>query len=184
MRWVFWSSLILIAYTYCGYPAWLWLRSHVRRRPVKVGQYKPTISIVIVVRNEGLILERKLKNLRKLSYPAELREIVVVSDGSTDSTNEILNYHAADSRVRTVVNADSRGKAACLNDAIGAARGDLVVFTDARQEIEADAVQLLVETFHDPQVGCASGELMLGNPSYGENVHGMGLYWRIEKTVR
>lgn len=184
MKWVFWISAILIAYTYCGYPAWLWLRSRVRRRPVTMGEYSPAISIVMVVRNEGAVLERKLKNLLQLKYPAGLREMVVVSDGSTDSTNEILNYHAADCRVRTVINAEVRGKAACLNDALAVARGEVVVFTDARQQIEADAVQLLAKTFHDPHVGCASGELMLGDPGQGEHVRGMGLYWRIEKTVR
>lgn len=184
MSWIFWLSAVVLAYTYCGYPAWLWLRSRFRRNPVKIGDYLPSISIVLVVRNEGEIVERKLKNVLNLSYPPELHEIVIVSDGSTDNTNDILNYYAADCRVRILLNSESRGKAACLNDAIAAARGELIVFTDARQQIEPDGLRLLAETFHDPQVGCASGELMLGDPNHGEHVRGMGLYWRIEKTVR
>ena len=59
-----------------------------------------------------------------------------------------------------------------------------MVFTDARQKIEPDAVRLLVENFADPQVGCVSGELMLGDPDSGRSSQGMGLYWRIEKKVR
>ncbi|HZP17311.1 MAG TPA: glycosyltransferase family 2 protein, partial [Terriglobales bacterium] len=54
----------------------------------------------------------------------------------------------------------------------------------ARQTIESDAVRLLVENFADPSVGCASGELMLGDPCSGETVRGLGLYWRVEKEVR
>jgi len=136
MKWIFWISAAVLAYTYCGYPVWLWLRLLVRRCPVKAGAFTPSISIVMAVRNESGVIERKLKNLLQMAYPAELCEIVVVSDGSTDATNQILNYYAADCRVRIVLHSGSRGKAACLNDAIAAARGEIVVFTDARQQIE------------------------------------------------
>ena len=184
MKWVFWSSAAIVAYTYCGYPAWLWLRSRLRQIPVTAEASTPSISVVIVVRNEAGVLERKLKNLLDLDYPHELSEIIVVSDGSSDATNQILNYHSADCRVRIVFKPESRGKAACLNDAIATARGEIIVFTDARQQIEAGAVRLLAGKFSDPKVGCASGELMLGDPGGGETARGMGLYWRIEKKVR
>jgi len=71
-----------------------------------------------------------------------------------------------------------------LNQAIAAAQGEIVIFTDARQKIETEAVRVLASQFADPTVGCASGELMLGDSDSGEVVHGMGLYWRIEKTIR
>ena len=184
MRWLFWGSAAALAYTYLGYAGWLWLRGRVRRRPVNASTYRPSISIVMVVRNEAAVLEKKIKNLLELDYPDELREVVVVSDGSTDATSQILNYHAADRRVRVVLHPESRGKAAGLNDAIAAARGEIVMFTDARQRIERDAMRLLADQFADPQVGCASGELMLGDPEAGEANHGVGLYWRIEKKIR
>src|SRR5208283_1001670 len=86
--------------------------------------------------------------------------------------------------VRILFSNDSRGKAAGLNDATGAATGEIVVFTDARQQIEPDAVRFLLENFTDPEVGCVSGELMLGDPDSGETTQGLGLYWRIEKRIR
>jgi biofilm PGA synthesis N-glycosyltransferase PgaC len=183
MRWIFWSSVAVLAYTYAGYPAWLWLRSRLRRRPVAVAETTPTISVVMVVRNEAAVLETKLRNILSLDYPASLLDVVVISDGSTDSTNDILRL-AESCRVRIVLNRESRGKAACLNDAVAVARGEVVVFTDARQQIEAGAVRLLAAHFADANVGCASGELMLGDPASGEVMRGMGLYWRIEKTIR
>ena len=64
------------------------------------------------------------------------------------------------------------------------ARGDVLLFTDARQPIEPGALRLLIENFGDPEVGAASGELMLGDPASGETGRGMGLYWRIEKKIR
>jgi biofilm PGA synthesis N-glycosyltransferase PgaC len=184
MKWLFWGSATVLAYTYLGYPAWLWLRTRYRPSPVHASAYTPSVSIVMVVRNEAAVLERKLQNLLELNYPKDLGEIVVVSDGSIDATNKILDYYKADRRVRVLLNPESRGKAAGLNDAIAAARGDVVVFTDARQKIELDALRLLAATFADPQVGCASGELMLGDPDSGETIRGVGLYWRIEKMVR
>jgi cellulose synthase/poly-beta-1,6-N-acetylglucosamine synthase-like glycosyltransferase len=138
----------------------------------------------MVVHNEGAVLERKLKNLLDQSYPQDRTEIVVVSDGSTDGTNQILAASATKFPVRVLLNPESRGKAAGLNDAMHAATGEIVVFADARQQIETDAVSLLVENFADPQVGCVSGELMLGSSDSGETSKGLGLYWKFEKRIR
>jgi cellulose synthase/poly-beta-1,6-N-acetylglucosamine synthase-like glycosyltransferase len=184
VKWVFWSAAVIIAYTYFGYPAWLWIRSWLRPRPVQRAPYMPHVSMVMVVRNEEKVLRRKLENLLGLNYPAELREIVVVSDGSTDGTNEILAEYGRQAGVHVILNPEAKGKACGLNDAIGLARGEVVVFTDARQEIEAGALHLLMENLADPAVGCVSGELMLGYPASGESGRGVGLYWRVEKKVR
>lgn len=184
MRWVFWGAVAAIGYAYLGYAVLLWLRSRWFTRPVRSAPFLPAISIVLIVRNEAVVLERKLRNLLGLNYPTEQVEIIVVSDGSTDDTNRILSEFAAFPQVRIVAKEEPRGKAAGLNDAVEIAHGEIVVFTDARQEIEADAVRLLVENFADPQVGCASGELMMGDPNSGEAKRGMGLYWQIEKKVR
>jgi poly-beta-1,6-N-acetyl-D-glucosamine synthase len=184
MTWLFWAASALIGYTYAGYPAWLWLRSRLHPRPVRSGPMQPLTSIVMVVRNEERVLEQKLENLLALEYPEEQKEIIVVSDGSTDGTEAILRQYAAHPNVHAVLNQLSRGKASGLNDALSVAHGEIVVFTDARQQIEPGSLQVLINNFADPEVGCASGQLMLGNPASGENHRGMGLYWRIEKTVR
>lgn len=184
MRWVFWASASVIGYTYVGYAAWLWIRGRLRPRPVRRAPHLPFISIALVVRNEEETLARKLRNLAGLDYPADRVQVVVVSDGSTDGTEEILAAHAGDARFRVIASAQSRGKASGINDAIRAAEGEIVVFTDARQQMEASAVRLLMENFADPQVGCVSGELMLGDPGQGETAKGMGLYWRVEKKIR
>lgn len=184
MTWIFWGSAFLIAYTYVGYAAWLWLQALLFPWPVMRMRQELPISIVMVVRNEERVLEDKLRNLLSLDYPPEQCQIVIVSDGSTDRTEEILREHAGNPRVQVVMNQLSRGKASGLNDAFDLAHGDLVVFTDARQKIEPEALRLLAESFADPNVGCVSGELMLGDLDSGETGRGMGLYWRIEKQVR
>ena len=183
MKWMFWTGVALVSYTYLGYAAWLWVRARLFPRPVRRGACQPSVSIVMVVRNEEKILREKLRNLLELDYPAHLYDVVVVSDGSTDGTDLVLR-ECGDPRLRIVLNQLSRGKACGLNDGIQMSQGDLVLFTDARQKIEASALRILAEDFADPEVGCVSGELMLGDPATGEASEGIGLYWRVEKKVR
>lgn len=184
MKVVFWGAAGLIFYTYLGYAGWLWLRGRLKSRPVRRAPQEPFISIAMVVRNEEQVLASKMKNLLELDYLPERRQIIVVSDGSTDRTAEILREYGQDSHVQILLNQLPCGKASGLNDAVAHAQGDLVVFTDARQRIEPGAVRLLMESFADSDVGCVSGELMLGDPNSGESGNGMGLYWQIEKGVR
>ena len=200
IKYIFWLAAALVGYSYLGYPAWLWLRSRWSPRPVRrsssqgSGQSSspssavPAVTAVMVVRNEEAVIARKLENLLMLDYPQAKLDLVVVSDGSSDRTPAILADYARDSRVRTrlrtLIKPASEGKAAGLNDAIQLATGDVLLFTDARQQIESNALRLLIENFADPDVGAASGELMLGDPTSGETGKGMGLYWRVEKKIR
>jgi poly-beta-1,6-N-acetyl-D-glucosamine synthase len=184
MKWLFWVSLAMLAYTFAGYVVWLWLRCLFHSRGVKRAAIVPSVSVVMVVRNEEHVLEEKFQNLFSLDYPAERLQLIVVSDGSTDGTDEILREHAKDPRVHVLMNCLQKGKACGLNDAMTWAQGEIIVFTDARQRIEREALRLLTENFADPGVGCVSGELMLGDPQSGEAVKGTGLYWRIEKRIR
>jgi cellulose synthase/poly-beta-1,6-N-acetylglucosamine synthase-like glycosyltransferase len=184
MRWIFWGATLVIAYTYLGYAGWLWVRAQLSPWPVRRAPEEPGVSVVMVVRNEEQVLESKLRNLLDLDYPPESCQIVIVSDGSTDRTEAILRQHLHNPRMHVVMNQLSRGKASGLNDAFEWVQGEIVVFTDARQKIEPGALRILLENFADPEVGCVSGELMLGDPGAGETGQGMGLYWRIEKYIR
>jgi len=183
MRIVFWASALLVVYTYAGYPLWLYLRSRWRRGAVQARAallpVSPPVSIVMAVRNEEKSLAGKLANLLELDYPAELCEIIVVSDGSSDATAAILAAHAC-GRLRVIELPQSQGKAVALNHGIAAARGEIVVFTDARQRIDRDAVRHLVNNFADDGVGAVSGELVIGSDAG----RGLGLYWELEKKIR
>jgi poly-beta-1,6-N-acetyl-D-glucosamine synthase len=188
MKAIFWLSALLVGYSYLGYPAWLWLRRRWAPRPVRRSSHRSSaplaVSAILVARNEESVIARKLENLLTLDYPREKLDVIVVSDGSSDATPTILADYARDTRVRTLMKPVSQGKAAGLNDAVKLATGEVLLFTDARQQIESEALRFLIENFADPDVGAASGELMLGDPSRGETGKGMGLYWRIEKKIR
>src|ERR1700751_4979620 len=104
MKYAFWLEVALVVYTYIGYPAWLRLRMLWRTRPAMRGAITPDISILMVVCNEQQVLETKLQNLLALDYPQDQSEIVVVSDGSTDRTEEILRARADNPRIKVVLN--------------------------------------------------------------------------------
>ncbi|HLH07352.1 MAG TPA: glycosyltransferase family 2 protein [Terriglobales bacterium] len=181
MSYAFWASFALIIYAYLGYPLLLWLISKLRRKPVAKTTIEPTVSIVMAVRNESTRLANKLRNLKELDYPSARVEIVVVSDGSTDDTNELLR---ASTGIKALFRTSSEGKAAALRAAIPFAKGEILLFTDVRQEIERSALRALVSNFGDPEVGCVSGELLFRSRSEGAAESGVSLYWRLEKLIR
>ena len=184
MKWVFAVCVAFTAYAYMGYPLWAYVRSRLGPRPVRRAAIVPRISIVVAVHNEASTLPRKLENLAGLDYPAELCEIIVVSDGSTDSTPEFLKNFSGRC-LRAVILPEHQGKAVALNRGVESATGEIIVFTDARQEIEPKALRNMISAFADPEVGCVSGELMLGDRrTQRAEGRGVGLYWQLEKCIR
>ncbi len=182
-RLLFWSSLFVVFYAYAGYPLLLLLLSRLRRIGVHRGDLKPFVSVVIAVFNEEERIKDRLENLFHQNYPKEKLEIIVVSDGSTDRTCERVKSFA-DSRVRLLDLGSQQGKALALNAGVAAARGEIVVFADARQRFERGAVTRLVSNFGDPKVGCVSGELLFMNDDTSLIQTEMGAYWNYEKWIR
>lgn len=184
MRALFWISAALVAYAYVGYGLVLALMTRLHRMPVLRQSIYPPVSIVMAVRNEERSLPSKLANLAALDYPPELLQVIVVSDRSTDRTAEILR--AAGSAIVPVVLTEASGhaggKAFSLNQAVRCATAEILVFLDARQMVDANAVRELVSCFADSHVGAVSGELLLESATGASE--GLGIYWKIEKTVR
>lgn len=178
---LFWLCATLVFYTYVGYPCAIWALARSIPTPlhIRAQSNTPSVSIVVAVYNERDRIERKLATLAQLDYPAERTQWVFASDGSTDGTNEILRVHP---RVEFVECARG-GKATALNAAVEHAAGDILVFTDARQELSPDSVTHLVRALSDPTVGTVSGDLVHRDPTTGA-AHSIGLYWRYERFIR
>jgi len=183
MKALFWSSWVVILFAYAGYPILLYLRAQFWSIPVRRASIFPQVTILLAAYNEERNLPDKLANLAALDYPADLLDVIVVSDGSVDGTNKILDAWDGPSR-RSFKLPIRRGKAAALNVGAAEAKGEIIVFTDARQAIASDALKIIVENFADPCVGCVSGELMLRESPAARSAEGLGLYWRVEKNIR
>lgn len=165
-----------VAYAYVGYPLVLLGLRAVARRPVRRADAFPPLSIVIAVHDGARELAHKLEATLALAYPGE-KEILVSSDGSTDDT-EAVAQRFAERGVRLVASPERRGKEAAQADAIAAARGEILVFTDVSAELDPDALVALVRPFADPTVGCVSSEDVV------EATGGEGVYVRYEMALR
>jgi poly-beta-1,6-N-acetyl-D-glucosamine synthase len=165
MVFVFWVSVAVIAYVYVGYPAMLYWGSlladrgsrnpppHISNPPFEGG-----VSIVLAVRNEASRLAARIDNLLSLDFPAAQRQIIVVSDGSTDGTLDVLTRYRP---VVDVITVAAGGKALALNAGVERARFEIVVFADARQRFAPDALRELLAPFADSRIGGVTGELLL-----------------------
>jgi cellulose synthase/poly-beta-1,6-N-acetylglucosamine synthase-like glycosyltransferase len=178
---LFWFTTAVVSYTYVGYLAWLWLASRFCKRLLHIHPHSPSVTIIIAARNEEVALPRKIENLRRLRYDSG-PQIIIVSDGSTDGTAQVLlgnsNY------IVPVILREHQGKAAALNDAVSLATGEILVFFDVRQRIDADAILELVLPFSDLTVGAVSGSLLIEDePESGPNA-ALGRYWHLEKGIR
>jgi len=181
---IFWLSLILLIYTFAGYPVLIAILAKIfpRRKKYLLSSSPLRVSVVLVVYNEERRILSRIENLLNTNYPVEFLELIIVSDGSTDRTNEIvtsLNHP----KVRLIQVNERAGKSSGVNLGVQNATGDIIVFCDARQKFNADTIPMLVSHFNDPEVGAVSGSLEI-DPASTSVGAGVDLYWRIEKMVR
>lgn len=183
VQYLFWASATLVAFAYAGYPLWMavWARLRPRRLAPKSRDGLPGVDVLLVVHNAESLVAAKIDNLLRQDYPPELLRINIVCDGCSDDTVALLQT-LEEPRLRTFVHAQRRGKSACIADALAQLDAEIILFTDVRQRIECNAARLLVDALSDPNVGAASGELVL----LAENGYGKGIdaYWRYEKLLR
>src|SRR5579862_5875155 len=142
-------AVAIIAYIIIGYPillaAYPWRKAPVVAKDLR---FRAPVTVVMAVHNGEAFIRRKLESILALDYPADLLEILVISDGSTDATDAIVEAFP-DSRVRLLKIARG-GKVAALNAGLAVASGEILFFTDVRQPLDRDALSHLVANFADP----------------------------------
>ena len=179
---VFVLAAVFLLYVLAGYPLLLALLVRLRGAAPISKTFSPrTVSILLPVRNGERWLRAKLDSILRLDYPKDSLEILVISDGSTDQTETIAQEFAAQG-VR-LISVSRGGKAAALNAGLRRAKGEILFFTDARQQLDPAALRELVACFDDPSVGVASGELFIRDGATSEEAN-VGLYWQYEKWIR
>jgi cellulose synthase/poly-beta-1,6-N-acetylglucosamine synthase-like glycosyltransferase len=180
-RALFWGSLGALAWTHVGYPVTAAVLARARARPARKGELEPTVTIVVAAHDEERVIERRLENLLALDYTPEKAEIVVVSDGSTDRTVEIVESVAAsEPRVRLLTVARG-GKTAAQNAAVRATGGEVLAFSDANTNWRPDALRKLVRNFADPEVAYVAGAHYYERP---EGTNREGVYTAFENWLR
>ena len=178
---VFLFASLITFYTLFGYPLLLnWLARRVHK-PVTKDETLRSVSFVIAVYNGERFLERKLNTIFGLNYPHELMEILVVSDGSTDRTDDIARSFS-DQGVK-FLRVPRGGKAAALNAGVPLVSGEILVLNDVRQTLDPDCLRNVIACFGDPKVGAVSPETIIVQGETHEETT-TSLYWRYESWIR
>ncbi|MCB1233055.1 MAG: glycosyltransferase family 2 protein, partial [Verrucomicrobiae bacterium] len=210
---IFWLSLMVVGYTYVGYPVLLrgiveW-RQRTRARRLEAEErlkkssssktrwtkaetsansgksqpeIPPAISIILAAYNEANRIEERIQNLAQCDYAGE-RELIVICGGCTDDTAERARRWSGEMTVRVIEKTERRSKAVSLNEGVAEARGEILVFADARQRFNRHAIRKLVAAFADPEVAGVSGNLEIAASEDGAGA-GIDAYWKLERLIR
>lgn len=179
------ASLGSILYVLIGYPVAAIVLSRIfgrGRRFVGDAADLPGVTVVIAAYNEEAVIADRLENLLSIDYPADRLTVVVAADGSDDRTAEIARSFGYRG-VRVLAGGPRRGKAAAINRAVSHVTTDVVVFSDANNQYETEALIRLVTPFSDPRVGAVTGAKRV-RASDSLTGAGEGLYWRYESLIK
>ena len=180
--WILGVSAGLVIYCYFVFPVLLFLLARLFPRPVKKAPVTPSVTILIPAYNEARVIREKIENSLSLDYPPGKLDIIVVSDGSTDSTPDIVREYGARG-VRLVHYPERRGKVPAILDAVGHVESDLIVFSDASGMLRPGSLRAMVSNFADPSVGCVCGYYRSPGLA-GRGGHGELIYWDYEFAIK
>jgi cellulose synthase/poly-beta-1,6-N-acetylglucosamine synthase-like glycosyltransferase len=180
---LFIASSSLIGFVCAGYPILVWVMSRLFGRPVRRTDITPSVSMIIPARNEQEILEEKIENTLSLDYPSERLEIIVVSDGSTDRTDQIARAFAERKLIQHC-RTERLGKTLAQKEAVRRSSGSILVFSDSTSMCEPDAIRKIVRSFADPDVGAVAGQLVYRERALSRVGRGCRTYWSWEKFLK
>lgn len=177
-----WTAIGLLAYIYIGYALTLML---LPARPLRRERFlvRPSVTVIIAAHNEVRHIAATVTNKLDQSYPGDLLNVIVVSDGSSDGTDAAVETLRSN-RVTLLRQNPRQGKTMALNMAMSIARGDIVVFSDGNSVYARDAVEELIATFEDATVGYVTGRLVYRDPGGAAVGAGSGLYMQYENWLR
>ena len=186
---VFFVASFAVVYPYIVYPVVLRLLTGIGRKYVDPHDDNvkglPYVTLIVSAYNEQTVISKKVHNALSLDYPEDRLEVLVVSDESSDGTDEIVLEIAAQSdRVHLLRQSQRHGKSAGLNNAIAIARGDIVVFSDANALYEPNSIRELVRHFADAQVGYVVGAALYSDSKGNRASESEGIYWKLELFLK
>jgi len=186
LEYFFWGALILIIYTYVGYPILLFcltkIKLQVARPDEQKGKELPSLALIIPAYNEREYLDEKIENCFKLHYPKHLLEVIFVTDGSDDGSDLYLKQY---DQITTYHLDERGGKIAAMNRVVPYIKADILVFSDANAILNEEALIEIASCFNNPKVGCVAGEkrIKIADKSKAATA-GEGFYWKYESALK
>jgi cellulose synthase/poly-beta-1,6-N-acetylglucosamine synthase-like glycosyltransferase len=178
---VFWVSLALMFWTYLGYAVLLKVLSFGRRAKNFNEDYAPDVSLIVTAYNEEKRIADKLDNSLCVDYAKGAYEVIVVSDGSGDRTEEIVETYCPRG-IKLMTTKKRIGKHHAQKLGIEHALGEIIIFTDVATLIERNGIRNIVRYFSDPRVGCVSGLDRIESSNMA--ISGEGAYVKYEMKIR
>jgi peptidoglycan-N-acetylglucosamine deacetylase len=132
-----------------------------RPSPPDRPDFQPVVSVLIPAYNEEDVIVYTVNSVLESDYPR--LEVIVVNDGSIDSTGELLNEQFGRNPAVRIFHQPNRGKPAALSHALAEATNGIIVTIDADTAIEPNAISKLVRHFVNPRVGAVAGNVKVGN---------------------
>lgn len=165
-------STVGLLWPYLFYPLSIFTLSKVIKKAHKYAEdYTQDVTVIIPCYNEEKVIKAKLENTLESEYQKDLLHIVVVDDGSTDSTRKITEEYQNKGVTLLAMN-DRKGKAAAMNYALSQVRSNVIITTDADTYIDKMAIKHLVKHFSDPQIGIVGGNSQVKVPVTNGEVAG------------
>ncbi len=184
MNTLFWGAFASLFYIYLGYPLLLWFVRAIKGvKPVQRAPFEPQVTLIISAYNEAATIREKIENSLALQYPRDKLEILVVSDASSDETDQIVSEYAQQG-VTLVRMKERRGKTIGLNHAVSIAKGTLVIFSDANAFYDENVVHRLAENFADPTVGYVTGASLYVETKSSFVGWCEDLYWNYDLKIK
>lgn len=183
LEWIFGFATVGVLAPYAIYPLSLWILTRLYHRQHERDDSTPPVTLIISAFNEADVIEEKVNNALSLDYPKELLEILVISDGSDDGTDEIVASFRSRG-VKLCRQEDRKGKSRGLTRFVPEASGTLIVFSDANSMYDRAAVRKLVRHFADPQVGYAVGHQRFYVDDANSVADSESIYWNLEVWLK
>jgi cellulose synthase/poly-beta-1,6-N-acetylglucosamine synthase-like glycosyltransferase len=179
------APAVIALYAYVGYPLILWIVGSVRPREssVRDSAVWPSVTLTVPVYNALSSISATLESLLELDYPRDKFQILVISDASTDGTDDLVRRFA-DRGVELLRLPERRGKTAAENAALAASRGEILVNVDATIVVPAQSLKKLVRVFDDPTIGVASGRDVSVGDAHNQRTLAESRYVGYEMWVR
>ncbi len=175
----------IILHSYLLYPLSMRCISFFVKKDYSSSRNFPSVSVIISAYNEERVIEKTIKNFFSLQYPQEKLEVIIGSDGSTDSTNNIINkLHTDFPNLKPVLFNYRRGKKAVVNDLIPLAGGDILIFSDSNTIYQKYAIANLVKYYADSRIGGVCGRLELLSEVNCDKRNKEKVYWGYESWLK
>ncbi len=187
LEYIFWTLIVIILYTYLGYPVLIWVLSKFSGNDKSKKQnnkdfHLPNITMVIAAYNEMAHVVEKMENTFQLEYPKKKLKIIWITDGSDDGSPAYIQSNYPD--IEVYHQEKREGKTAAINRVMSFVKSEIVVFTDANTMLNKEALSKIAIHFQSKEVGCVAGEKRVKSKYKNNAGMGEGAYWKYESFLK